>query len=208
MSLLQQDSSPELDDAAKGESLTRGTSHVVWAAVAATAVVSIAIAIYVIAGQKPPIASGEILAVWGHPQHTVTSGFDASGAPVLQQTVDQVMVFAKVRLHNQSDHPIFLINVLTNVSLSDGIHSSYAANKGDYDRVFVAYPDLQVPHGPAISPLNTEIGPGQTVEGEFVSAFRSMNQQQWDARKNLDFTFTFRYQPSLVLASKVPVIDQ
>ena len=208
MSLLQQDPSSELDDAAKGEELTRGTSHVVWAAVAATVVVSIAIAIYVVAGQKPPIASGEVLAVWAHPQHTVTSGFDAAGAPVAQQAVDQVMIFAKVRLHNQSDHPIVLVNVLTNVSLSDGVHSSYAANKGDYDRVFVAYPDLQVPHGAAISPLNTEIGPGQSVEGEFVSAFRSMNQQQWDAHKKLDFTFSFRYQPDLVLAPQVPVVDQ
>jgi len=208
MSLLQQDASSEQDDAAKGESLTKGTSHVIWAAVAATAVVSIAIAIYVIAGQKPPIASGEILAVWAHPQHTITSGFDAAGAPMAQQTVDQVMVFAKVRLHNQSDHPIVLVNVLTNLSLNDGGHSSFAASKGDYDRVFIAYPDLQVPHGPGISPLNTEIGAGQSVEGEFVSAFRSMSQQQWAARKKLDFTFSFRYQPDLVLTPQVPVVDQ
>jgi len=208
MSLLQQDSSSDLDDAAKGESLTKGTSHVVWAAAAATIVVSLAIAIYVIAGQKPPVVKGEMLAVWAHPQHTVTSGFDASGAPMPQQTIDQVMVFAKVRLHNQTDHPIVLVNVLTDVTLDDGVHSSYAASKGDYDRMFVAYPDLQVPHGPAISPLNTEIAPGQSVEGEFVSAFRSIDRQQWDARKKLDFTFSFQFQPNVVLAPQVPVIDQ
>jgi hypothetical protein len=208
MSLLQQDASSEEDDAAKGEELTKGTSHVVWATVAATVVVTLAVAIYVIAGQKPPVAKGEILAVWAHPQQTITSGFDASGAPMAQQTVDQVMIFAKVRLHNQSDHPIVLVNVITNVALDDGIHSSYAANRGDYDRLFVAYPDLQVPHDPGISPLNTEIAPGQTVEGEFVSAFKSMTQPQWAARKKLDFTFSFQYQPNLVITPQIPVTDQ
>jgi hypothetical protein len=207
MSLLQQDSSPELDDAAKGEELTKGTSHVVWAAVSATVVVGIAIAIYVIAGQKPPIAKGEIEAVWAHPQHTVTSGFDASGAPMAQQTIDQVFVFTKVMLHNQSNHPIVLVNVTTNVTLDDGIHSSYAANKGDYDRIFVAYPEIQVPHGPAISPLETEIEAGQSVEGEIVSAFK-ITKQQWDARKKLDYTFSFRYQPNMVLAPQVAVVDE
>jgi len=207
MSLLQQNSEG-LDDAAKGEELTRGTSHVVWAAVAATVVVSIAIAIYVIAGQKPPVAKGEIVAVWAHPQHTVTSGFDASGAPIPQEAIDQIFVFTQIRLRNQSDHPIFLQNVLTNVTLDDGVHSSYAANKGDYDRLFVAYPDITVPHNSAISPLNTEIDPGQTVEGEIVSSFRSMSKEQWDARKKLDYTLSFRYQPNLSLAPQVAVIDQ
>lgn len=206
MSLLQQDSD-QLDDAAKGEELTRGTSHVLWAAAAATVVVSIAIAIYVIAGQKPPVSSGVVLAVWAHAQHTTTSGVDASGAPIAQQDVDQVFVFTKVSLKNQSDHPIILNNVMTNVTLDDGIHSSYAANKGDYDRLFVAYPDLTVTHGPGISPLDTEIDPGQSVEGEIVSAFK-ITKQQWDARKKLDYTFSFRYQPNLVLTPQLPVIDQ
>ncbi len=143
MSLLQQDQ----DDAARGEELTKGTSHVVVAAIIATVVVTAAIAIYVIAGQKPPVATGEILAVWAHPQHTETSGFDANGAPMPKEEVDQVMVFTKVRLHNQSNLPLFLTNVLTNATLDDGIHSSYAANMADYDRIFIAYPDLPVPHG-------------------------------------------------------------
>jgi hypothetical protein len=206
MSLLQQEER-ELDDAALGEELTKGTSHVVWAAITATLLVSIAIAIYVIAEQKPPIATGEIVAVWAHPQHTETSGFDASGAPTAKQEVDQVMVFTQVRLHNQSDHPLFLSNVLTNVTINDGIHSSYAANKADYDRIFVAYPNIPVPHNTPISPLDATLDPGQTVEGTFVSAFR-MTKQEWDARKKLDYTFSFRYQPNLVLAPQVAIIEQ
>ena len=206
MSLLQQDST-ELDDAARGEELTKGSSHVVIATIVAAVIVGAAIAIYVIAGQKPPVATGEIVAVWAHPQHTETSGLDASGAPMPKEIVDQVMVFTHVKLHNQSDHPLFLSNVTTNVTLPDGIHSSYAANKGDYDRVFVAYPNLPVPHLTPISPLDTEIDAGQTVEGTFLSAFK-MTKQEWDARKKLDYTFAFRYQPNLELTPQVPVTEQ
>ena len=206
MSLLQQNS-PDLDDAARGEELTRGTSHVVIAAIIATAVVGIAIAIYVIAGQKPPIATGEILSVWAHPQHTETSGFDASGAPMPVQSVDQMMVFTKVRLHNQSKFPLILVNVLTNVTLDDGIHSSYAATKVDYNRIFVAYPDLPVPHDQPLSPVDTTLDPGQTVEGTFVSAFK-LTKQQWDANKKLDYTFSFRYQPNLTVTPHVTITEQ
>ena len=198
MSLLQQDSPEELDDAAPGEDYTKGSSHVVWATVVAAVLVTLAIAIYVIAGQKPPIASGEIEQVWVHPQLTVTPEFDANGAPMPQESFDQVYVFALVKLHNRSKQPLFLHNITANATLNDGIHSSYAATAVDYDRVFLAYPEMPAPHGKALS-METTIDPGQTVEGSIVSAFR-LNKQEWDARKNLNFTFAFRYQQSLVLA--------
>ena len=206
MSLLQRESSDKADDAARGESFTKGSGHLVWASVAATVVVTIAIAIYVIAGQKPPAVSGEIVAVWAHPQHTETSGLDANGAPMVKESFDQVLVFAEVRLHNQSKIPLYLLNVLTNATLDDGVHSSYAASQADYDRVFIAYPGMPVPHGPAL-PLNLTLDPGQSADGTFVSSFR-LTKQQWDARKNLSFSFSFRYQPSLVLTPKTNVIEQ
>ena len=203
MSLLQQDQ----DDAARGEELTRGTSHVVVAAIIATVVVSAAIALYVILGQKPPVATADILSVWAHPQHTETSGFDANGAPMPKEEVDQVMVFTKVRLHNQSNFPLFLTNVVTNATLSDGIHSSYAANKTDYDRIFLAYPDLPVPHDQGLSPLDTTLQPGQTLEASFVSSFK-MTKQEWDGHTKLDYTFTFRYQPNLTVTPHVAITEQ
>jgi hypothetical protein len=45
------------------------------------------------------------------------------------------------------------------------------------------------------------------VEGTIVSAFR-MTKEQWDARKNLNFTFAFSYQPSLNLAPHDAIIEQ
>ncbi len=206
MSLLNQETPDEIDDAARGEEFTKGSTHVVWATVVATVLVSIAIAIYVIAGEKPPAITGEIVAVWAHPQHTETSGLDASGAPMPKESFDQVLVFTEVRLHNQSKAPLFLLTILTNATVEDGIHSSYAASQSDYDRVFLAYPGIPVPHGPAL-PLNLTLEPGQSVDGTFVSSFR-LTKQQWDARKDLDFSFTFRYQPSLVLTPHAAVIEQ
>src|ERR1019366_9490326 len=136
MSLLQQDS-PELDVAARGEELTKGSSHVLWTSTLAGVIVTAAIAIYVITGQKPPAATGEIEQIWVRPQHTETSGYDANGAPMAKQAFDQVYVFALVKLHNQSKNPLFLHNAMTNATMDDGIHSSYAATVSDYNRVFL-----------------------------------------------------------------------
>ena len=205
MSLLQQDST-ELDDAARGEELTKGSSHLVLASVIAAVIVTIAITVYVLAGQKPPDASGEIEQVWAHAQHSESSGFDANGAAMPKEEMDQVYVFTLVKLHNQSKEPLFLHNIMTNATLDDGIHSSYAATAADYDRVYVAYPSMPVPHGKALS-LITTIDPGQTVEGTIVSAFH-LTKQQWDARKDLSFTFSFQYKPSLTIAPHSAVLDQ
>lgn len=205
MSLLHQQSQQELDDAARGESLTRGTSHVVWASIAATIVVTAAIAIYVISGQKPPVASGQVLSVWAHPMHAITPAFDAGGASLPQDRFDQVLVFTRVRLHNDTDKPIFLHEILTNATLADGIHTSYAAAASQYDRVFIAYPDLVPFHEKAL-PTELILEPKQSVEGTFVSAFR-LNQEQWDARKGLNYTFNFRYQPLVTVTPQVAVTE-
>ncbi len=205
MSLLQQDS-PRFDVAARGEELTKGSSHVVWATAIAAVLVTLAVVLYVVLGQKPPAATGEIEQVWVHPQHTETSGFDANGAPMPKESFDQVLVFAQVKLHNQSDTALVLHNILTDATLPDGIHSSYAATPTDYQRLFIAYPGLADLRGKPLA-LDATIGPGQTVEGSIVSAFR-LTKPQWDARKDLSFTFNFLYRQSLVLTPHSPLIDR
>lgn len=203
MSLLHQE---DRDDAAKGEELTKGTSHVGLATVIAAIVVTIAIAAYVIAGQKPAMATGEILSVVAHPQHTESSGFDANGAPMMKDSFDQMLVFTRVRLHNQSNSPLFVEKVQVNVTLADGIHTAYARAPGEYDQVFLAYPGIPVPHESAL-PLNPTLDPGQTIEGTFVANF-GVSKEQWDARTGLNYTVAFRYQPSLVLTPKVAITEQ
>ena len=207
MSLLHQEKPGELDDAARGESFTKGSSHLVWASIAAAVVVSIAIAIYVIAGEKPPVATGEVLEIWAHPMHSVTPAFDANGSSVSQESFDQVLVFTRVRLHNQSKQPLFLHQIMTNVTMADGtVNTSFAATASQYERVFLAYPTLARWHN---TPLSSELTlePGQTAEGTFVSSFR-MTKEQWDARKALDFSFAFRYQPEVKVTATGTVIDR
>ena len=206
MSLLRQDAPDQLDDAARGESFTRGTSHVIWASMAATIVVTVAIAIYVIAGEKPPAATGEILDIWAHPMHTESSGFDANGARIPQESFDQVLVFAHARLHNQSKQPLFLYQILTNATLADGVHSAYAAPAHDYERVFLAYPDLAAWKSTPLS-IDATLQPGQTVDGTFVSLFR-LSKADWEARKGLNFEFGFQYQPLLKLNPQVAVTER
>lgn len=206
MSLLHQDTPGTVDDAALGEELTKGSSHLVWAGIAAAVLVTIAIAIYVMANERKPPSTGDILQVWVHPQHTVTSDTDANGAAMAQQTYDHILVFARVSLHNQSNLPLFLHQIMTNATLPDGPHTSYAATLTDYDRVFIAYPDLAPLHGKGL-PVDATIQPGQTIEGTFVSSFR-VTKQEWDARKDLSFTFAFQYQPSLKLTPHSAIIEQ
>jgi|SRR6516165_7386675 len=197
MSLLQQDARK---DAVSGESYTKGTSHVVIASIVAVLLVSAAMAIYVFIGEKPPAATGDILDVWAHPMHMETSGWDANGAAIPKEEIDQVLLFTHVRLHNQGKQPIFLHQVIANVTLADGIHSSYATTPADFERVFKAYPELMALHAAPISPSLT-LKPGETEEGTFVCQFR-MTKSDWEARKGLDYTFNFQYLPALKLIPK------
>jgi hypothetical protein len=202
MSLLQQESR----DLAGGESYTKGTSHVIVATVVATALVSIAVAVYLFLGEKPPAATGEILDVWSHPMHTESSGWDANGAAIPKEEIDQVLLFTHVRLHNQSKQPIFLHQIVANAALADGIHSSYSATPTDFERIFKAYPQLTQWHA---TPLSTDltIQPGETKEGTFACSFR-MTKADWDSRKSLNYSFNFQYLPTLILTPKDAITER
>jgi hypothetical protein len=206
MSLLHQESPRDIDDAARGEEFTKGTTHVVWASVAATLLVTIALAVYVLAGLKPPAASGEIVQVWAHPNHVVTSGLDANGQPMPKQSFDEVLVFAHVKLLNQSKYPLILEDVLANARFQDGILSISAGSTGQYDQVFLAYPELAAMRSNSFSPRAT-LAPGQSIDGTTFWIFR-MSRQEWDARQDLNFTFKFQYQANLVLAPHTAVMER
>lgn len=206
MSLLEKDDSYTVDDAARGEEYTRGSSHLLITGIVAAVLVSLAIGAVFVLGQKKPPVSGELLSIWVHPQHTVTSGIDANGDKAPVETYDQVLVFYKLRLKNQSKEPVYLLHAMTNATLASGIQSNYAVPYIDYERIFKTYPNFPVPHDKGLA-LDTYIEPGQTVEGSFVSIY-NMNQEQWDQNKGLSFTVNFRYQPNLELAVQVPVTER
>ena len=205
MSLLQQNASA-LEEAAPGEELTKGSGHIVWAGLIAAIVVSVAIAVYMIAGQKPPASTGEVSRAVAHFMHSETPSFDANGAPKPKEEFDQVLLFTHVKLHNQSKQPLFLRQIMSNITLPDGIHSSYAAIPGDYERLFAAYKDLAPLHGKPIA-IEEAIPAGNTFEGDFVSAFR-LSKAEWESHKDLDYSVSFRYQPDMKIAPSTPLIEQ
>jgi hypothetical protein len=205
MSLLHQESTEETDDVALGEDFTKGSSHIVWASLSAAVLLCLLMAAYVLVVKKPMV-TGEIIQVWAHPRHIVTSGIDASGASVPPEHFDQVLLFVHVKLHNQSKTPLFLEDVLANTEMEGNAVSASAGTVGQYEQVFVVYPELTALHSNALSPRAT-IEPGQTVDGNILWAF-SMTKQKWDARKKLDFTFKFHYQASLELAPHTAIIEQ
>ena len=130
-----------------------------------------AIFLYVKLGEKPPVAAGEVTNVQAHQMHRETSAFDAAGAAMPQEKFDQVLVFAHVKLRNQSKVPLFLHQAMVNVTLDDGIHTSYAATPTDYERAFKGFPELAPFHG---NPLPSEptLQPGQSLEGDILASFR------------------------------------
>lgn len=204
MSLLEQDSIK--DGAAPGEELTKGSGHLILAAVVAAVIVSIAVAAYMIAGNKPPAATGQVTTMTAHLMHRETSGVDANGAAMAKEAFDQVLLFTHIQLHNQSKEPLFVRHIMANVTLDDGIHTSYAAIPADYERIFIAYPELASLRGKSIA-TDTTIAPGQTLDGDFVAAFR-LDKQQWDGRKGVTFNVGLRYLPDLVITPTVPISDR
>lgn len=202
MSLLQQDSNV-LDDAARGEEFTSGSSRIGWAATVAALLVSLAIAAYFLAGQTGPPAKGEVSGVTARLVHRETSAFDAGGAPKPKDEFDQVLLFAHLKIHNQSKQPITVHDITANITLPDGIHSSNAASAFDYERLFQFMPDLASLHGKSL-PMETTLQPGQTLEGDAVMSFR-ITKAEWDARKALDFTVAIPYQETVKITTTSPV---
>jgi hypothetical protein len=206
MSLLQQESGNKIDDAALGEEFTKGSSHMITAGIIAAVLVTIALTVFVLTGEKKPVASGEIVQVWAHPRHVVTSGIDANGEPMAKESFDEVLVFAHVKLHNESQYPLVMQDVLANVKMADGILSVSAGSTIQYDEVFIAYPEIAAFRANALSP-RVILDPGQSVDGTVFWAMR-LSKQEWDARKELNFTFRFQYQSSLVLAPHSAVTEE
>lgn len=206
MSLLQQNTSSILDDVGRGEELTKGTSHIVWATVIAFVVLTSAVAVYVLSAPKPQPTSGVASSVVARVMHRETPGVDASGAEMPKEEFDQVLVFTHLKLHNGGKNPVFLRQILTNITLGDGIHSSYAATPVDYERLFASYPDLASLHGKPLA-LDTTINPKQDVEGDVVSSFR-LTKAQFDARTGLDFDVNFHFLPDLKITPAGSVIEQ
>jgi len=176
-----------------------GGLHLLLRMLIAVVILAAAIGAYVYFGETPPVAVGEITHLTAYPVHRVSNGTLAMNpsAAKVENTFDEIIVVAEVRLHNQSKGPVFLSDMSAVVSLPNEEDRSLAATTSDYNRVFIAYPELL--------PMKTQpllrditIPAGETVEGQLIFNY-PLTKEQWDLRRSLDITLSFLHQKDLVL---------
>jgi hypothetical protein len=142
--------------------------------------------------RKTPVATGEIARLSIYPvQARITGG--AAGTPGMQgqdEIVNQMLVFAHVRLHNPNTAPITIVDDWAVVTLPDGeTRRSPAASQVDFDKVFQAYPQLAPVR---MDPLrrDLQIQPGQSVDGLVVFSY-PLSREDWEKRKSMQVTISF-----------------
>jgi hypothetical protein len=157
-----------------------------------------AIGAYVYFGEKPPVAAGEIVHLTAVPIHHESTTPEAAGMPGQDESYDQVLVMAQVKLHNQSQGPLFLREMFAALILPDDLERrSLAVNRTDFARAFIAYPQLLPLKGdPIVRDITIEAG--QTVEGMMLFPF-PITREQYDKKRSLDINVIFMHQKTLVL---------
>jgi hypothetical protein len=164
----------------------------------ATIVVSIALGLYVYLGEKPPVASGEVLTSNVYPVHsTINNGAGGSdGMAGSSESYDQVIVLTKIKIRNQTNIPLFVQDVGSAIKLPDGSEqTNVAASDQDMNRVFQAYPSLSYLRA---DPIHRDItlSPGQTAEGLAIFNY-PISKEQWDTLQTAKVVVQFMHQKNL-----------
>jgi hypothetical protein len=166
--------------------------------VIATIVVTIALGLYVYLGQKPPVATGEVLASTVYPVHTsINNGAGGTdGMAGSSESYDQVIVLTKVRIRNQTDIPLFVQDIGSAIKLPDGSQqTNVAASDKDANRVFQAYPSLSYLRADPI-PRDITLSPGQAAEGLAIFNY-PISKEQWDTLQTAKVVVQFMHQKNL-----------
>lgn len=167
--------------------------------VAAIAVAALAVGSYLYFSDKPVTPTGSVEQTWVYPIHREsTVGGGGAGMVGVKQDFDQLMLLARVKIVNPGKIPIYVRDISATVSMKgqDAV-SSAAAGRGDFDRVFVAYPEMAAQKQTPLT-RDTTVAPGASAQGLLVFSF-PLTKQQWDAHSAVDVTVSFIHQPDLVL---------
>jgi hypothetical protein len=110
------------------------------------------------------------------------------------------MILLEVTLRNVGDKTLYVKNISANLRTDQGDQSDEAASASDFDRYLSAYPDL-LRHKGAPLVVEMKIQPGAEQKGTVMVSF-PVNQQQFDARKDLSVTIEPYDQKAIVLREK------
>ena len=175
-----------------------------WFPVAGAILVAVlaAAGIFVWLYTRPPVHTGQVLSVNIYPIHRELGTGPVNKSPTegvagQPDIYDEMLVLAEVQIKNQTDIPLFLHDMYGVVNLPDEDQRSLAASGTDFEKAFVAYPDLK-PLRKDPLPRDLTLTPGQQVEGMVIYHY-PISKAQWDARTGMDLTFTFLHQKALVL---------
>jgi len=170
--------------------------------------VAIAVAVLAAAGifvwlyTRPAVHAGQVLSVNVKSIHRElgtgpVNGSRTEGVAGQPDIYDELIVLADVRIKNQTDIPLFLHDMWGVVHLRDEDQRSLAVSDRDFEKVFIAYPDLK-PLEKALLPRDITLTAGQQVEGMVIYSY-PISKAQWDERTGMDLTFSFLHQKPLVL---------
>jgi hypothetical protein len=161
-------------------------------AILALVITSLIVVVWVRFGRKTPVATGDIAKLAIYPvQARITGG--VAGTPGMQgqdEVINQLLVFAHVRLHNPNSSPITIVDDWAVVTLPDGqTRRSLGASTADFDKVFLAYPQLGPLRMDALR-RDIQIQPGQSVDGMVIFSY-PITRDEWEKRKSMQVTITF-----------------
>jgi hypothetical protein len=141
-------------------------------------------------GKRKPVATGAVTRVSLYPIHSAESDQNTEGTMGSSEQYDQLLVFAQVQVHNQSDIPLTITEMHGDMTLADSTQtSSRAASANDFPRLFGAYPKL----APLRSdPLlrDTTIPPGDNADGLLIFNY-SLSKAQWDQKQKFMVSISF-----------------
>jgi hypothetical protein len=169
--------------------------------VIAAAVLGLILGTYLVSSKKPPTSTGTALRVVAMPLHTESSGsIMPGGEGTLDRDVektDSVMVNIVLNVKNAIQKPMYLKNVQAKLVTDKGEYNDDAAPASDYERIVLAYPEINIPGN---QPLRSEstILPNADQQGVAVFSF-PITREEWDKRKSLQAQVNFYDHAPLVI---------
>ena len=159
--------------------------------------------LYVYLGQKPPVASGEILSTAIYPIHSLVNngGGSDTGMAGAKEYSDELILLTRVKIRNETDIPLFLQDITASVKSADGSEQeNVTASNKDMARLFQAYPAVSYLRADSI-PRDATLSPGQTTEGLTVFHY-PISKDEWDKAQSVKVVVAFLHQKNLELSIK------